>query len=73
MSGVVDFIKDNSFGLFGGSKKKRKPSEVPTLDDARVQQMEGDRLRKRRGNLANVFGGASNLTPVVAGKTLLGQ
>lgn len=49
------------------------PRRAPTLDDASMRQQESDRLRRRRGVLANVFGGGTNAAPTVATKTLLGS
>jgi hypothetical protein len=46
---------------------------TPTIDDARVQRQESDRIRRRKGALANIFGGASaSATPAVGTKVLLG-
>jgi hypothetical protein len=63
----------------GLTKKPAGPGEqtptAPTIDDAAKNRDEVDRIRRRRGVLANVFGGnapgASN--PAVGVKTLLGQ
>lgn len=44
---------------------------VPTLDQAMVERQESDRIRKRRGVLANVFAGNS-AAPSVGTKTLMG-
>ena len=44
---------------------------VPTIDDAKIQQQESDRIRKRRGVLANVFAGNS-AAPSVGTKSLMG-
>jgi len=60
-----------ALGLMGG-KKKRKPSDVPTLDLAAQQQQETDRIARRRGNTANIYAGALGAAPAVASKTLLG-
>ena len=46
---------------------------APTLDDARSRRDEADRIRRRRGVLANIVGGSTaSSTPTVATKTLLG-
>lgn len=47
----------------------------PTIDDARGNRDMVDRLRRRRGVFANIFGGASSgsSAPSVGVKTLLGQ
>lgn len=48
--------------------------KAPNIDDAAIRQQESDRLRRRRGVLANIFGGAgSGGAPSVATKTLLGS
>lgn len=52
------------------AKQNRAP---PTIDDAAMQERERDRLRKRRGLLANIYGGASNSQPTVAKKQLTGS
>lgn len=45
---------------------------VPTIDDARMRQQESDRIRRRKGALANIFGGASSAPAVVGTRALLG-
>jgi hypothetical protein len=45
---------------------------APTIDDGRLQRQESDRLRKRRGILANVFAGSGAGSPMVGTKTLMG-
>jgi hypothetical protein len=45
---------------------------VPTIDDAKIQRQESDRIRKRRGVLANVFAGSGASAPMVGTKTLMG-
>lgn len=45
---------------------------TPTIDDAREQQQESDRIRKRRGAFANIFGGSNYTAPAVGTRTLLG-
>lgn len=49
--------------------------ETPTIDDASAVRDSVDRIRRRRGTLANVFGGssASAASPSVGVKTLTGQ
>lgn len=44
---------------------------VPTIDDAKIQQQESDRIRKRKGLLANVFAGNTS-APSVGTKSLMG-
>jgi hypothetical protein len=44
---------------------------VPTIDQAAMNQQVTDRILRRRGVLATMFGGASSGTPSV-GKTTLG-
>lgn len=64
--------------LHKGRKKLEdslKPPEIPKapqIDDARSNREEFDRIRRRRGVLANLFGGASNSTPTTGGAELLG-
>lgn len=75
-------------GIYGETKSKRKKRQrqreeaeralrgrkAPNIDDAAIRQQESDRLRRRRGVLANIFGGAgSGGAPSVATKTLLGS
>lgn len=62
------------------TKRKRKaaleaakPRKPANIDDAATRQQESDRLRRRRGVLANIYGGASGGQPTVATKQLLGQ
>ncbi len=45
---------------------------TPTIDDAQIQRQESDRIRKRRGVLANVFAGSSGAAPAVGTKSLMG-
>lgn len=45
----------------------------PNLDAAQRTQAEADRVRRRRGVLANIYGGANASTPNVGTKTLLGS
>jgi len=47
-------------------------SRAPSIDDARRGQMESDRIRRRRGVLANIYGGSQGSNPLVGTKTLLG-
>lgn len=50
------------------------PPPAPTIDDAQIAASRSDRLRRRRGMLANIYAGSSaSSTPSVAVKTLLGQ
>lgn len=50
-----------------------RPRRAPSLDDARAGQLESDRQRRRKGVLANIYGGASGAAPTVGAKTLLGS
>lgn len=50
-----------------------RPRRPANIDDARVRQLESDRLRRRRGVLDNILGGASPTAPTVGAKTLLGS
>jgi hypothetical protein len=45
---------------------------VPTIDQAQLNQQTSDRLLRRRGILANIFGGSVMGGPPVVGKTTLG-
>lgn len=69
-------------GVFGhsiskqvGLEKPKKPTipGVPTIDTAAKNIQESDRIRRRKGVLATVFGGASATAPTTASKTLLGS
>lgn len=61
------------------TKRQRKEAQDAatqdpiTLDQAALAQQESDRLTRRKGVLANIYGGASNAQPTVGTKTLLGQ
>ena len=47
--------------------------EPPTIDDARKNRDQLDRIRKRRGVLSNIFGGSSSASnPAVGQARLLG-
>lgn len=47
---------------------------IPTIDDAKRQLNQSDRMSRRRGVLANIYGGGSSQNqPSVAIRTLLGQ
>lgn len=69
-------------GLSGDSKKTKrrrrnameaaKPRRAPNIDDASIRQQETDRLSRRRGVLANIWGGATGAQPTVATKQVLG-
>jgi hypothetical protein len=57
----------------GQAQPIEKPAE-PTIDDAAANRSEIDRIRRRRGVLSNIFGGASSSgSPSVAVKRLLGE
>lgn len=57
----------------GGAEEVQEPG-APTLDDTSKRRALSDRLRRRRGVLANLYGGtASNTAPSVGLKTLTGQ
>lgn len=59
--------------LTNQAKKKKQAMTVPTLDQARANKQEADRINRRRGVLGNIFGGTGSTAPTVASKTLLGQ
>lgn len=67
-------------GVAGALAKKalaKKPAKVqtpaaPTLDEAGQRELEADRIRRRRGVLANIFGGGSGAGPTVSKSTLGG-
>lgn len=44
----------------------------PTVDQATQQQNQSDRLRLRRGVLANIYGGSATSAPLVGTAKLLG-
>jgi hypothetical protein len=48
------------------------PLPPPSIDDAQKNRQEQDRLRRRKGVLANIYGGAGSAAPSVGQKTLLG-
>lgn len=50
-----------------------RPRRPANIDDARTRQIESDRLRQRRGVLANIVGGANPSAATVGTKTLLGS
>jgi hypothetical protein len=45
----------------------------PNLDEAQRTQVEADRLRRRRGVLANIYAGPNAASPNVGTKVLLGS
>jgi hypothetical protein len=51
-------------------QKGKPPPGVPTIDDAAVRVQQDDRLRKRRGALANIYAG--NAAAPSVGKPTLG-
>jgi hypothetical protein len=46
---------------------------VPTIDQAKQYQQETDRIRRRRGVFANIFGGSSGSAASVGTRALLGS
>jgi hypothetical protein len=56
----------------GGGEVQEEPG-VPLIDTAMRQREMADRLRRRRGILANIYGGGNSATPSVGTKTLTGQ
>lgn len=57
----------------GGDKKPAESIDAPQMDDAARNLAQLDRIQRRRGVLANIFGGRSNSSPSVATKQLTGQ
>lgn len=45
---------------------------VPTIDDARENRQESDRIRRRRGIFANIFAGANAAPATVGTRSLMG-
>lgn len=82
MGGVVKSVFKGSKRLLGtitghafDKPKLPKPPQTPTIDEAAQQTQESDRIRRRRGVLANLYGGTASgaSSPTVATKQLLGQ
>lgn len=46
---------------------------TPTIDEAKQFQQETDRIRRRRGVFANMFGGSSAGSPAVGTRVLMGS
>lgn len=64
-------------GLGALTKKAITPKvpsmpDAPTIDEGRQARQETDRIRRRRGALANIAGGNSSAAPTVGTRTLLG-
>jgi hypothetical protein len=59
-----------SHRLLDGEKPPKAPG-VPTIDAARQERQETDRIRRRRGALANIAAGESS-APTVGSRVLLG-
>lgn len=55
-----------------GKKPKVQTPSAPTIDDAAQREQEADRVRRRRGVLANIFGGTSSGAGPTVAKTTLG-
>lgn len=55
------------------SESAARKARGPIVDDATRNQLESDRLRRRRGVLANVYAGANSPNPYVGTAQLLGQ
>ncbi len=61
-------------GLNKQQQPAAPPPAEPNIDEAMKNRDELDRVRRRRGVLANIFGGAtSSGAPSVAVKRLLGE
>lgn len=73
--GAATASKVGSKLVSGGAPSGAPPAPAePTIDDAASNRSEIDRIRRRKGVLANIFAGASptTSTPTVGVKTLLG-
>lgn len=81
MSGAFDEIGDfitrpiKSIGKRLGLVPPKTPElpKPPTIDEARQNQDEFDRLRRRRGVLSNIFTSGSGGSATVGTKSLLGE
>ncbi len=75
MSGFVKkVIRLTPIGMVAkAAAKKPKPASTPTMDDAAQRLAQADRIQRRRGVLATLFGGQSNSAPSVGTKTLTGM
>lgn len=49
-----------------------KTPPVPTIDEARRERQETDRIRRRRGVLANISAGNNAAAPTLGTRTALG-
>jgi hypothetical protein len=45
---------------------------TPTIDDARMQRQATDGIRRRRGVIANIFGGGQASAPAIGTRALMG-
>ena len=75
MSGFVKkIVRLTPIGMIANAaSKKPKPASTPTMDDAAQRLAQADRIQRRRGVLATLFGGQSGAAPSVATKTLTGM
>lgn len=81
MSGVLtsfghlwDRVLGHTVGIKIGNATPRAPiAPPPTTDEAAMQTQDLDRIRRRQGVLANIYGGSGSSTPTVGQKTLLGS
>lgn len=71
VSGTKDLARTASGGLLY-AKKPPAPPKPPTVDTARQQVQEADRIQRRRGVLANIFAGSTATGTSTVGKTTLG-
>lgn len=76
-AGVLKYTDPILYAAGGGKKKAGTAASptptAPTIDEATQNRDEYDRIRRRRGVLATLFGGvASGSAPTVATKQLLG-
>ncbi len=68
----IDTLDKAAQGI-GGKDPVKKPPGPPTIDQAAQNQQITDRIRQRRGELRNIYGGGAGAAPTVGTKTLTGQ
>lgn len=75
---AVAFAAKKAGDALGGNKitpmiQQQETPATPTVDEAAKNLSQYTRLQRRRGVLANLYGGAQGAGPAVGQKTLLGQ